>query len=409
MSDDIWEVYAVRYAEHQRKAAENYIGGDPHDVLQPLDYFVWVIKNDKRTFLVDTGFDQPVGTKRGRTVITPIDEGLKRLGIEPDKVEDIIISHMHYDHCGNVDMFPRARYHVQDKEMHYCTGRCMCHKQLRNSYEEGYVVSMVRKLFAGRVTFHDGVSEIAPGITLHHIGGHAMGLQSIRVKTKRGYVMLAADAVHLFPHLDEARIFPTTYNLAEVLEGYETLKRLATSRNHIVPGHDPAVMKIYPAASDALEGAGDPPGRRSEGVTYACALPPHPEERRKRVSKDGPPLRPILRDGASRLLRMRPMAATLAQLRERIDVMLRQLFEKQQNTTRSIPRASAEISDTTVPDRDPRREIGRKAIDAGRDRRERDRLQPVLGGKLQRRAIAGGQQIRPRRACRRSTPARPRG
>ena len=96
-----------------------------------------------------------------------------------------------------------------------------------------------------------------------------MGLQSIRVKTKRGYVMLAADAVHLFPHLDEARVFPTTYNLAEVLEGYETLKRLATSRNHIVPGHDPAVMKIYPAASDALEGSGDPPRRRSEGVTVS--------------------------------------------------------------------------------------------------------------------------------------------
>jgi glyoxylase-like metal-dependent hydrolase (beta-lactamase superfamily II) len=143
---------------------------------------------------------------------------------------------------------------VQDKEMHFCTGRCMCHRQLRNSYEEDYVVSMLRKVFAGRVSFHDGVSEMAPGITLHHIGGHAMGLQSVRVKTKRGYVMLAADAVHLFPHLDEARVFPTTYNRGEVLEGYETLKRLATSRNHIVPGHDPAVMKIYPPASDALKG-----------------------------------------------------------------------------------------------------------------------------------------------------------
>ena len=65
MSDDIYEIFAVRYAEHQRKAAENYIGGDPHDVLQPLDYFVWVIRNDQRTFVVDTGFDQPVGTKRG--------------------------------------------------------------------------------------------------------------------------------------------------------------------------------------------------------------------------------------------------------------------------------------------------------------------------------------------------------
>jgi glyoxylase-like metal-dependent hydrolase (beta-lactamase superfamily II) len=244
MTDDTYEIFAVRYAEHQRKAAENYIFGDPHDVLQPLDYFVWVVRNDKRTIVVDTGFDQPVGDTRGRTVITPVGEGLKRLGVDPDTVETV----------GNVDLFPRARYHVQDKEMHYCTGRCMCHRQLRASYEEDYVVSMLRKLYAGRVTFHDGVSELAPGVTLHHIGGHAMGLQSVRVKTRRGFVMLAADAVHLFPHLDEARIFPTTYNLAEVLEGYETLKKLASSRNHIVPGHDPAVMKLYPAASEQLKG-----------------------------------------------------------------------------------------------------------------------------------------------------------
>src|SRR5204862_6965798 len=177
-----------------------------------------------------TGFDQPVGTVRGRTVITPINEGLKRLGVDAEKIEDIIISHMHYDHCGNVDMFPRARYHVQDKEMHYCTGRCMCHKQLRNSYEEDYVVSMVRKLFAGRITFHDGVSELAPGVTLHHIGGHAMGLQSIRVKTKRGFVMLAADAVDLLSHLDEARVCPGTYNLGVDVGGDEALKPWSDSR-----------------------------------------------------------------------------------------------------------------------------------------------------------------------------------
>ncbi len=195
-------------------------------------------------------------------------------------------------------MFPRARYHVQDKEMHFCTGRCMCHKQLRNSYEEDYVVSMLRKVYAGRVTFHDGVSEMAPGITLHHIGGHAMGLQSIRVKTRRGFVMLAADAVHLFPHLDEARVFPTTYNLGEVLEGYETLKRLATSRNHIVPGHDPAVMKIYPAASPSTGGPGDPPRRRSEGVIDGLQLPSDL----------------ILRDSATRLLRMRSGGAAAATL-----------------------------------------------------------------------------------------------
>jgi glyoxylase-like metal-dependent hydrolase (beta-lactamase superfamily II) len=161
---------------------------------------------------------------------------------------------MHFDHCGNYNLFPHARYHLQDREMEYATGRCMCHAQLRNSYEEDYIVSMVRKVFAGRVVFHDGTDEIAPGITVHHIGGHAKGLQSVRVKTKRGYVVLASDATHLYTHMDSGRIFPTTYNLAEVLEGYNTLRKLATSAAHIVPGHDPEVMVRYPAPRDDLKG-----------------------------------------------------------------------------------------------------------------------------------------------------------
>jgi glyoxylase-like metal-dependent hydrolase (beta-lactamase superfamily II) len=254
MSEDIHEVYAIRYGHHPRPASANYIGGDPHDVLQPLDYFVWAIVGASGTLIVDTGFDQPVGDRRGRQIVTPVPEGLAALGIKPDTIKDVIVSHMHFDHCGNHSLFPQARYHLQDSEMEYATGRCMCHAQLRNSYEEDYIVSMVRKVFAGRVVFHDGASEIAPGITVHHVGGHAKGLQSVRVKTKRGCVVLASDATHLYEHMDSGRIFPTTYNLAEVLEGYNTLRKLATSAAHIIPGHDPAVMQRYPAPRDDLNG-----------------------------------------------------------------------------------------------------------------------------------------------------------
>src|SRR5205809_4919298 len=103
MSDDIWEVFAVRYAEHQRKAAENYIGGDPHDVLQPLDYFVWAIVGEAQTIIVDTGFDEAVGTRRQRQIVRPLREGLSAIGIDPEKIETVIVSHLHYDHCGNYD------------------------------------------------------------------------------------------------------------------------------------------------------------------------------------------------------------------------------------------------------------------------------------------------------------------
>jgi glyoxylase-like metal-dependent hydrolase (beta-lactamase superfamily II) len=130
----------------------------------------------------------------------------------------------------------------------------MCHAQMRIPFEEEDIVVMVRKVFAGRVEFHDGDEEIVPGITVHKVGGHSKGLQCIRVKTRRGDVVLAADATHLYAHINENRVFPITYNIGEVLEGYATIRKLAPSANHIVPGHDPLVLQRYPAAKAGLEG-----------------------------------------------------------------------------------------------------------------------------------------------------------
>src|SRR6202140_2735265 len=226
MSEDLPEVYAIRYGHPSRPASANYIDGDPHDVLQPLDFFVWAIVGPSGTIVVDTGFDEAMGKKRQRQMIKPVRDGLLALGIAPETVKTVIVSHLHYDHCGNYDLFPQARYHLQDREMAYATGRCMCHQALRAPFEVEDVVSMVREVFTGRAVFHDGAEEIVPGVSVHHIGGHSKGLQSVRVKTRRGYVVLAADASHLYTHIDGGRGFPLTYNIEEDVEGYQTLKKL---------------------------------------------------------------------------------------------------------------------------------------------------------------------------------------
>jgi glyoxylase-like metal-dependent hydrolase (beta-lactamase superfamily II) len=254
MSEDIHEVYAIRYGHHVRRSPANFIDGDPHDTLQPLDFFVWAIVGASGVIVVDTGFDEAMGRRRQREIIKPVRDGLRALDIAPESVETVVISHMHYDHCGNHELFPRARYHLQDREMAYATGRCMCHQALRMPFDAEDVAAMVRKVFTGRAVFHDGEDEIAPGVTVHHIGGHSKGLQSVRVKTRRGHVVLAADATHLYAHIDGGRIFPIVYNVAEVAAGYETLNRLATSPRHVVPGHDPLVLARYPAAKAGLEG-----------------------------------------------------------------------------------------------------------------------------------------------------------
>ena len=97
-------------------------------------------------------------------------------GVDLAGVKDVVLTHMHYDHAGNHEIFPNARYHIQDREMEYCTGRCMCHSNLRHPFEAEDVTAMVRKLFQGRVKFHDGASEIADGVSVHLVGGHSRGL-----------------------------------------------------------------------------------------------------------------------------------------------------------------------------------------------------------------------------------------
>ena len=249
-----FDVYAIRYAHHMRKASENFLGGDPHDGPMPIDYFIWAIVGKSGSFILDTGFGQTSADKRGRKLLNPPAESLHAIGINAGEVQDVIISHMHYDHAGNHDLFPNARYHIQEREMAYCTGRCMCHPAIAHAFEVEDVVAMTWRIFAGNVRFHDGVEEIVPGLTVHHVGGHTMGLQVVRVWTRRGWVVLASDAVHFYANMNEGRPFPVIYNVGDMLNAYGTLQKLASSPNHIIPGHDPLVLQRYPAVRSELQG-----------------------------------------------------------------------------------------------------------------------------------------------------------
>jgi glyoxylase-like metal-dependent hydrolase (beta-lactamase superfamily II) len=252
---NVYEIYALRYATMSPRTPHlNYLLPDPHETTaQDLDYFVWLIRGGGRDILVDTGFNAEEAKLRSRKLTLNPVEALARFGVNADDIRDVVVTHLHYDHAGNLDRFPNTRFHLQDREMSYATGRCMCHGVLRHPFSVEHVTQMVRHVFSERVIFHSGEGEVAPGVTLHCVGGHSDGLQVVRVETARGPVVLASDASHYYANMHRRSPFPILYNLGDMYEGWDIVARLAGHPDRVIPGHDPIVTEIYPRASDKVD------------------------------------------------------------------------------------------------------------------------------------------------------------
>jgi glyoxylase-like metal-dependent hydrolase (beta-lactamase superfamily II) len=249
-----YEVFAIKYAEREARRADHFIGGDPHDGPMPMDYFVWVAVSAERAVVLDVGFTAEVAQKRGRRHLRCPIEALSLVGVDKDAVEDVVLTHMHYDHVGNFDRFANARFHLQEIELQYTTGRYMRFPFLARAFEIEDVVGLVRLNFAQRVMLHTGPVDLFPGITLHPVGGHTPGMQFARVHTRRGWVVLASDVTHYYENFETGRPFTAAFHIGQMLEAYDALRAAAPSPQHIVPGHDPLVLRRYPAPKPALEG-----------------------------------------------------------------------------------------------------------------------------------------------------------
>lgn len=252
MSGDSYQVYAVRYAHRETTAAEVFYG-DRRATPVGMDYFVWAITNGARTVVVDLGFTEPVGTRRGRQFLRAPDRGLAEIGIDASQVEHVIITHFHYDHTGNHALFPRATFYVQDAEMAFYTGRYAAHPAFRHSIEPDDIAALVRLVYEGRVRFVAGEGEIVPGVCVHHVGGHTAGMQIVTVRTPRGQAVLTSDAAHYYRNFEEGIPFPTLHDIPGVYRAYERIRELADAPELIVPGHDPEVLtRLRPVAPDIV-------------------------------------------------------------------------------------------------------------------------------------------------------------
>lgn len=252
-----YEIYAIRYGTSpKRKRYNNCVvceNQDIHESPMPMDFFVWVIRNQDTVIMVDTGSRDWKCVDRGHDYIRCPIEALSALNIAPEQVQHVVVTHMHWDHAGNIDKLPNAKVHVQLDEMRNVTGPDMSRRSMNNFFLVDDVCTVIKKLFGGSVVYHDDdTGHVAEGVTVHKVGGHTPGMQVVRVHTKRGWVVLASDASHFYINYQQRNPFTVFFHLHDLIKGWETCERLADGQDHVIPGHDPLVLQKYPVADTPL-------------------------------------------------------------------------------------------------------------------------------------------------------------
>jgi glyoxylase-like metal-dependent hydrolase (beta-lactamase superfamily II) len=244
-----YEIYAMKYAERQADLSTFMLTAEPGRETITIDYFIWLLQAGAEPIVVDTGFTPQIAQARQRKYLASPADQLRKLGVDAADVKKVLISHLHWDHFGGFGYFPNATFYLQTKEYQYWTGPVMRFKAAQRSVETNDMAELVRLNLQGRVHFVDGVEEVAPGISLHYVGGHTAGIQVVRVNTKKGHVVMASDASHLFRNVEENTPASLITNLPEMFSAFDAIRELSSGPNLWFPGHDPAVLQRFPTQS----------------------------------------------------------------------------------------------------------------------------------------------------------------
>lgn len=242
----LWEIHAIRYGTNRtRTRGDNFILEKQPTETMPMDFYCWVLKTSDRFIVVDTGMDPEKAARHGHRMEHSPVEIWRSLGIDPETVETVILTHAHYDHLGHLDALESAHFYMQAEEMEYVTGPWMQRPWFRRAYEPDEISRLVHLLHAGRLTLHGRDQDIADGVSVHWVGGHCAGQEIVRVRTARGFVVLASDALHYYEEYERGIPFSVAFNLSDMIAGHERIRELADSDDHVVPAHDPRIAENY--------------------------------------------------------------------------------------------------------------------------------------------------------------------
>ncbi len=215
MSD--YSIWVLEYCYVSKYHKSGVLYGAHNQGYLKLPYCYAVIKGRGQVAMVDVGYNDKaygkhLGDKFGvenwrdpRTV-------LQGIGLTPEDVQNVFITHAHFDHFGNVEDFPNATFHIQEQELAKWVWAMSLPDRLRwmmVAVDPGDIIRGVELARDKRLKcINGGVSDVLPGIDLHvALDSHTFASQWVHVRndgksdSKDGWV-LAGDLVYVFENID---------------------------------------------------------------------------------------------------------------------------------------------------------------------------------------------------------------
>ncbi len=223
----------------------------------PIPFYL--IQTEEYNILFDTGCDpdvvkDPLGTwgslaKVFVPNITAINHPVRRLaevGLRPEQITHVVLSHLHFDHAGGLRFFPQAKIILQKAEFRYA--------QYPDAYSGGYFA----KEFSGsgiQWEIIDGDQVLLPGVTLVLTNGHSPGHQSLVVDLPSGKtIILAADALNLQENIDRELVAPGSWNYSLAYHSIRRIKVIAErNQGSLLPSHDLGIWQSLTKAPFCYE------------------------------------------------------------------------------------------------------------------------------------------------------------